>query len=716
MSFAGPLNSSGQQRGRSDMILQIAGATLILLIFLALFGWPIGWGEAMPGDLGDARFNMYVLEHFFRRLSGSAVSFASPHMFYPYPGTLFFSDTHIGTAWIYSIFRALGLDDYMAFKAWFFTGYVLTYAASYYVFLRLGTRPWIAAVGAALFTFSLPSVAQIGHAQLVYRCCVPLAMLAFWQWCQTGRIKLLLRSIFWLNVQMLISVYLGVFLAMLMVLFYVTFIILSPSRWLALRAIPDVRNVLPNIAWRDYLAAAIWIAVAALTIFILHKYQEVSRIYGLKRPFEDVRMMLPRPASYLISSILPYYRDLTQSLGAGIPLPQEHNLFVGVGTLGLFVAGLFGLRSQPGTRCDVTFAQYALIAALLVAFCVTQFAHFTLYRMIGTLPGLHAIRAVARVMLILVFPISVVAVKGIETLWRDGVAAPVRYAVCTVLLFVCGFEIGMADKNTYLVSQSEARIKPIVAAARMRGAAVERPILAVTLADTDIQYIFTEIDASLAAQRLGWPTVNGYSGSMVPGQGTLDCGMALRQYRAYRTWDRKHSEEIDLSDLMRRTIYVGLDDCDRDWRHWQPSAMDISPALATPPDAAIAPLVSLSVASVERREAAIVFKVDVKNGSQDWIRQNLQKPLRLVWRFVPLDGSSEQSPIVAEKIHPDIWDRQDLLDDIAPSGMRTETIATPLPKKAGLYRLEVSMVEEGGFWFHREGMALAVWPIPIKVD
>src|SRR5262249_4180087 len=145
----------------SEVFAQLAGAALVLAILLTLLGWEIGW-ERSPGDLGDTRFNMYVLEHFFRWLQGKDMSLASPDMYYPFPGVLFFSDTHAGTAWVYAVFRFIGLNYYSAYKAWFFTGYILTFAAAYYVLLCLGTRAWIAMAGAAFFTFCLPSTAQFG--------------------------------------------------------------------------------------------------------------------------------------------------------------------------------------------------------------------------------------------------------------------------------------------------------------------------------------------------------------------------------------------------------------------------------------------------------------------------------------------------------------------------------------------------------------------------
>ena len=53
--------------------------------------------RAIPGDLGDARFNGLILEHVFRWLGGIDASLWSPGFFFPFPGALTFSDNHFGT-------------------------------------------------------------------------------------------------------------------------------------------------------------------------------------------------------------------------------------------------------------------------------------------------------------------------------------------------------------------------------------------------------------------------------------------------------------------------------------------------------------------------------------------------------------------------------------------------------------------------------------------
>ena len=77
---------------------------LVFLYFIVIR--PLGYDLSfVPGDLGDSRFNMYVLEHFYRYIGGVQKDFWSAPFFYPFPYTMAFSENHIGTGIIYSFFR-----------------------------------------------------------------------------------------------------------------------------------------------------------------------------------------------------------------------------------------------------------------------------------------------------------------------------------------------------------------------------------------------------------------------------------------------------------------------------------------------------------------------------------------------------------------------------------------------------------------------------------
>jgi len=155
---------------------------LIFLIGLIGVVFPCIKGATLPGDIGDARLNQYILEHFYHVIIGKEVSFVNAPFFYPWVKTISFSDTHWGTAFIYASLRLAGLTSEKAFAGWFLIGFVLNYWAAYFVNSKLGLRQLGAAVGAFLLAFSLPVIAQYGHPQLIYRMYVPLAFFVLYKY------------------------------------------------------------------------------------------------------------------------------------------------------------------------------------------------------------------------------------------------------------------------------------------------------------------------------------------------------------------------------------------------------------------------------------------------------------------------------------------------------------------------------------------------------
>jgi len=168
--------------------------------------------KCFPGDLGDARFNDVVLEHFYRWMTGQQRSLISPSYFYPMPGALTFSDNHWGSAWIYSIFRMIGADRYQAFDLWYLSAFIANFVATNYVFRRLGFSVVASAVGAFAFTFAMPVVAKYGHAQLVWRALIPLALLCWQRFRETSAVRWVGRLAITVALQFFVSIYLGYFL------------------------------------------------------------------------------------------------------------------------------------------------------------------------------------------------------------------------------------------------------------------------------------------------------------------------------------------------------------------------------------------------------------------------------------------------------------------------------------------------------------------------
>jgi len=102
--------------------------------------------NAVPGDLGDARFNSVILEHLYLWAKGIEPHLWSPGFYYPFQGALTFSDNHFGSGWIYVALRILGISREEAFNGWYLTSFGLNFAACAYTLRRFGYSPLASSV------------------------------------------------------------------------------------------------------------------------------------------------------------------------------------------------------------------------------------------------------------------------------------------------------------------------------------------------------------------------------------------------------------------------------------------------------------------------------------------------------------------------------------------------------------------------------------------
>ncbi|MGH6981486.1 MAG: hypothetical protein ACREFC_09795, partial [Stellaceae bacterium] len=267
--------------GLSDIAASLRSPAWLALLFFALgMGLvvaPYSSGDAMPGGLGDPRFNAVMLEYFYRCLvaigHGQAAHFFDAPFFYPWPLATHFSDCHWGDGLPYVLARAAGAGKYAAFQIWFCTGFVLTYVSAYWCLRRFGLSPFGAAAGAFLFSFPLPATAQYGHAQLLYRLFVPPAMLAFDR-AVTRRDRTAGAACFLFTaLQYAMTIYIGYFLVLL---FGAYLIAMAWSRRLS-------RPLAPPPARRPVAAAAMLIAGLAVFALVALPYFRVQEIYGFAR-------------------------------------------------------------------------------------------------------------------------------------------------------------------------------------------------------------------------------------------------------------------------------------------------------------------------------------------------------------------------------------------------------------------------------------------------
>jgi hypothetical protein len=528
-------------------------ALVALLFVVGLAGITLPsmqWFAAVPGDVGDARFNSVVLEHLFRVLKGEQ-SLWNPDFFYPFSGVLAFSDNHFGNGVTYIAARLVGLSREHAFDVWYLSGVIANFAAATYALRRFGLTPAAVGIGAFIFTFGLPILAQDGHAQLIYRFGVPLAALGLWQAFHSRRILGLASVAFWTTWQFYCSIYLGIFLLYLLAA-------LAAALWLQNRPFalqPWLANW-RNAPQRDKIVAGVIVVLSGLAMAYLlgNYYLIVSRTYGFSRGVAEITSMLPRWASYFNNSRVPFLNGLTADLG--IPVRGEQQMFVGFAAMALTLVGIVAVLLKRAELSSL--GRTMFLALLFIAIGTLWIRYFSFYYLIAWMPGVSSVRAVARVIVVMLLPIGVLAGIGTMVLSRQLVTTRLVGAVVTVgIALLLLVEPLSARSSTSTVAKWQERLEAVKAL--VPPDLPPDAILWVRTGSRDAyQITVTDLDGMILAQDLGYPTMNGYSGYGPPHwPRTNACISPAKQLEAYTNFTGK-----DVADIVRRVVTIDVSPCE----------------------------------------------------------------------------------------------------------------------------------------------------------
>jgi hypothetical protein len=472
--------------------------------------------DHLPGESTDNLLNNFVLEHGYRWLTGRADSFWDAPSFYPRRGTTAWSDAHIGMLPAYSALRAAGAPPDAAFQALFLIECVLNFAAAAWAVRRLGFGTAATAAAAYLFAFGLPVVAQTSHVQLIPRFLVPPAVVFGWEFLHSPRPWRLAGLVGCLAGQIYLTVYVGLFLTML----------LAAGLFVAVLRFPH------HLAWRQLLnpGRRTWLArlgiLAPGGLAVLPLLARHSAATGGPLPVEMIKSGATVPASWLTA---PPISCLHHSC-AWSPLPElrvpdgEHLMFPGLLPIAaVLCAALLTLRpAAAGSGREA--AVVAAWSALLLALLVTRFDDFWPYEPLTQLPGMGRIRVPGRIVLVLLFPAGVALAHVI-----DGVVRAARPRFLKALVSVGVALLVAAEQRLLPVEGHEGEWFVFRTPRDLLRARTRRIIEAVRRdPNPTLVYVFPSLgdgfrgpfslqpEAMRAAQDLGLPCANGWSGYVPP--------------------------------------------------------------------------------------------------------------------------------------------------------------------------------------------------------
>lgn len=504
-----------------------AGAIILLLVFHhAVF--QSGFDQ-VNGDIIDTRFNVAILEHWFRVIQGRD-PWLSLNFYYPATGTLGYSDALLLLTPPYLLSR---LADVSAFHALQITVLLATITgfAGTLLFLRgvLGLALPVAVTAAVAFAgnTALSQSLGSGHIQLLATMGIP------WLACL---IVAYLRALRWrrglpygaaagalLGALLYTSFNTGWFIAVQLLVIGVLF---SAAALLkrGIRALTGAAKMAMAMWWHWPTLALV--TAASLTPFLLTYLPVVTATGG--RTYQEVAISLPQPIDLIhplsnliwdpiVTALIPALAGHTGELGKGLT----------GGLLAVFAATLVwlllrrhprfrgGLQPPPGSDRTRLQHRVAGVLGLSVLVCwslMVEIDHVSLWAWVyRIIPGAIGVRAVFRFNLILVFSVMVVAAIGLHLAWTAGTGRIRRTLVTLLGLMIAAEQINAFD-NRLSQRQHFAPLTTLPPAPAQCRSFVLFP----AFTDPDRPRFAYQTDAITLAQHHNLPTVNGYSGMAPP--------------------------------------------------------------------------------------------------------------------------------------------------------------------------------------------------------
>lgn len=460
---------------RAGRVLGVVGLFVLLTVAAT---WPHArylTNRATPHQ--DVYFNMWRLAWVAHAIGTEPARLFDANIFHPEPRTLAYSDAMIVEGLVAAPLLWSGVTPVLVHNLLLLGALAGSGAAMFALARYLTGSRGAGLLAGIVFAFAPYRFEHIMHMELQWAMWTPLAFLALHRTLDTGRWKYGLATGACIALQMLSSIYYGIFLATLIGAGALLFLAKD-------RHVPLARALLP-------LAAGAVLAVAISAAYATPYLKVQQRVGG--RSADEVATFSARPMDYLVAtpSNLLYGRALSSRAR------PERRLFPGAIPV---VLAIVGLLLRPASRRAIIY-----LVLLVAAFEMSLGSHGYLYPLLyDYVPGYRGLRAAARLGLFTLMCLGVLAAYGYSALvW--GRSLRIRAALLAAL--AAGL---LVEYRTTPALTSFANIAPPVyriLSNQPRGVVAEFPVPRLdALPGDEAQYAFMST--------FHWfPLINGYSGT-----------------------------------------------------------------------------------------------------------------------------------------------------------------------------------------------------------
>jgi hypothetical protein len=513
-----------RSRGFAGQALLVVGAWCVGAAVFFEAQWSSGFNRIM-GDPGDARLIVYLNEHWYLVLTHGQ-AWRSPTFFAPTKGVLGYADSFFLFQIFYAPFRALGADPFLALQLTVIALSLVAFVC-FVVFVRLVFRAplGVAIAGALVFTFATNLSAHAGSFQLFGIYFVPpIALLAALSW--RARVTRPLHS--------------AVLAALVGLLWGLFFFSTYYAAWFSTLAAAVVAVLVcllaPRAAWSECRAAlrAGWRSLVALIagaavglIPFLITYLPVASQEGTRRYRDAIAYAITwHDADNLGAGNLVWAHLLHYTWATPSPSTYEFSYaispilllsVVGGGVVVAWAGATHRLRTTPLVRLTLALCATTVILAVLPM--KTRFG--SPWAVVWHIPGATAIRAIDRIGVASDLVASVALVLVATLAWsswdRLRRSLPVRVAAVILLCIIVAEQAHDASATALQRNAQQSALAAVPPA----------PPGCTSFFVTDTPPTATpdyalQTSAMLISQRLGLPTLNGYSGEVPPQWGLSD--------------------------------------------------------------------------------------------------------------------------------------------------------------------------------------------------
>lgn len=458
--------------------------------------------DFFPGDLGDARFNNYILEHSYQFMCSHLESFWDAPFIYPEKEIITYSDNLIGTSPFYAVFRLIGYDRETSFQNWFLLMTIFNYTSCFFLLKYMFKNTYVSVLGALVFACSIALQSQVGHAQTIPRFPIPLGILFGLLYIENLKPKYFFLTIFALTYQIYCGIYLGFLMFIpIVILLIISFIV---KRKLYTKTIRDMK-------WLSSVLLSC-ILNLVLLLLILLPYKKRADSGGLYL-YENIVSSVPTFKSFFFSNPGSFLWGKLEHIADDYPYFWDFKIFPGgVATLSiLFCLILTVIAIIKKKKLNEYNHQYIIIfiTGFITFLFFVRIDDISFYKILFNIPGFASMRALQRIINIELVFYSIATAFFLKYLFKSKNELR-NFIVFSILILIVVIDNKIDPENAHRTKKQIAQDRIYTLVKKMEGL----PKGSVISYEPDTMYSHPndyQIDAMLASQSLQLKCLNGYT-------------------------------------------------------------------------------------------------------------------------------------------------------------------------------------------------------------